>query len=189
MKKLSILASAIMALAVIVGCKPSAKDAGGNDSSADSTNTDKQTEVVDTTVYGTYVDGGMSAFDLKCDDDSVRNFIIESDSNVVFGGFTQGDQMAVICQTDGLGEKVATKVINLTTLQATWTSLDRNFEIQKGGAVQSHQQGETHPWTSWRILNGHLLLNKDTFDIDRLDGDSLFLENKDGIFGFARLKK
>ena len=81
-----------------------------------------------------------------------------------------------------------TKVIDLTTLQATWTSLDKKFEIKKGGEVQSHQQGETQPWTSWRIFNGHLILNKDTFDIDRLDGDSLFLENKEGIFEYARAK-
>jgi hypothetical protein len=104
-------------------------------------------------MYGTYVDGGMSAFDMKCDDDSVRNFVIEQDSGVVFGGFAQGDQLAVDYKKNGLGENIITKVINLTTLQATWTSLDRNFEIQKGGTVQSHQQGEKQPWTAWRIFN------------------------------------
>lgn len=187
MKKISILAAAIMAIAIVFGCKPSAQKTEDASSSNEET-TEKASEEKDTTMYGTYVDGGMSAFSMKCDDDSTRDFIIESDSNVVFGGFAQGDQMAVNYWTNGLGEKIVTKVIDLTTLQATWSSLDRNFEIQKGGSVQSHQQGETQPWTSWRIFNGHLVLNKDTFDIDRLDGDSLFLENHEGIFAFARMK-
>ncbi len=187
MKRLSILAATCMALA-IVGCKPSSQKADQNADSADSTVTSNVNSEPDSTMYGTYVDGGMSAFDMKCDDDSTRSFIIENDSNVVFGGFAQGDQMAVNYTKNGLGEYIVTKVIDLTTLQATWTSLDKNFEIKKGGEVQSHQQGETQPWTSWRIFNGHLILNKDTFDIDRLDGDSLFLENKEGIFEYARAK-
>lgn len=39
------------------------------------------------------------------------------------------------------------------------------------------------------ILNGQLLLNRDTFDIDQLSADSLYLENHDGIFVYKRVKK
>ena len=191
MKKLFFATLLVLTVGLFGGCKPSktSQDADGADSaSVESKGAD---EVKDSTMYGTFVDGGHGGFMLKCDDESVREVVIDidNDSNVVLGGMAAGDQMAVTYLTNGLGEKVVTKVINLTTLQATWTSLDKNFEIEKGGTVESHQQGETKPWTSWRILNGQLLLNKDTFDIDRLDGDSLFLENHDGIFAYARLKK
>lgn len=191
MKKLFFATLMVFAIGLITGCKPSksSQDADGTDSV--NVEAKDANEVKDSTMYGTFVDGGHGGFMLKCDDDSVREFVIDmdNDSNAVLGGMAAGDQMAVTYRTNGLGEKIVTKAINLTTLQATWTSLDKNFEIEKGGTVESHQQGETKPWTSWRILNGQLLLNKDTFDIDRLDGDSLLLENHDGIFAYSRLKK
>lgn len=37
-------------------------------------------------------------------------------------------------------------------------------------------KAEQNPWTSWKILNGKLLLNKDTFMIDELGPDSMYLE-------------
>lgn len=46
---------------------------------------------------------------------------------------------------------------------------------------------ESAPWTSWRIQNGMLLLNKDIFDIIELGADSMYLENEDGVYGFKRL--
>lgn len=189
MKKAFMIIAVVATLAMTTGCKQQkTNDADDNDSTA--TTEQKSAEVKDSTVYGTFVDGGQSAFMLKCDDDSVREFIIdpENDSTAVVGGMTVGDQMAVISSTNEFGERIATRVINLTTLQARWTSLDKNFEIEKGGTVQSHQQGEKKPWTSWRILNGQLVLNTDTFTIDRLDGDSLYLENNEGIFTYARGK-
>ena len=49
-------------------------------------------------------------------------------------------------------------------------------------------QAEQNPWTNWRIVNGRLVLNRDTFDIDNLGSDSLYLENKNGIFVYKRTK-
>ena len=69
-----------------------------------------------------------------------------------------------------------------------WTSIDRNFEIEEGGTVRSSVKAETNPWTSWKILNGQLLLNRDTFDITSLGADSLYIENRNGIFVFKRQK-
>lgn len=190
MRKLLLAAMTILTVSIVMSCKPSATNKNSDGSDSTSSEQQAQEQTPDSTIYGTFVDGGHAGFMLKCEDDSVREFVIDidNDSNVVLGGMAAGDQMAVISQTNGLGEHVATKVINLTTLQATWTSLDKNFEIEKGGGVQSHQQDETQPWTQWRIFNGHLVLNKDTFDIDRLDGDSLFLENSKGIFAYSRAK-
>lgn len=96
-----------------------------------------------------------------------------------------GDRMAVV-GTMMDGERVATKVINVTTLLGKWVSIDKNFEIEEGGTVKSNVKAETKSWTSWKIFNGHLLLNTDTFDINSLGADSLYLENKDGIFVYKR---
>ena len=67
-------------------------------------------------------------------------------------------------------------------------SLDKNFEIQEGGTVKCYIKEETNPWTSWKIYNGKLVLNRDTFTIDNLGADSLYLENNEGIFTFKREK-
>ena len=84
---------------------------------------------------------------------------------------------------------VATCAVNLTTLMGKWTSIDKNFEIQEGGLVESSIKAETRPWTSWKIHNGHLLLNADPFAIERLGADSLCLENGEGIFVFKRQRQ
>ena len=109
------------------------------------------------------------------------------DVNVV-GGLLAGDRLAVVEGPETDGERVAEKVINLTTLLGKWTSLDKNFEIEEDGTVKSTVQAEQNPWTNWRIVNGRLVLNRDTFDIDNLGSDSLYLENKNGIFVYKRAK-
>ena len=52
----------------------------------------------------------------------------------------------------------------------------------------SNVKAETNPWTAWKILNGKLLLNKDTFQIVGLGADSLYLENNKGVFAYKRIK-
>ena len=81
---------------------------------------------------------------------------------------------------------VALKVITLTSLLGKSISLDKNFDLLEGGVVKNNVKAETNPWTSWIILNGKLLLNKDTFDSDYLGPDSFLLENDQGIFVFKR---
>ncbi len=188
MKKTTILLFFLAVLGIVAGCKPSATKANDND--ADSTQTSESAAQQDSTVYGVCTEGAMHTLVMKAEDGKVYTFEIDMDDSItVMGGILEGDQMAVTYRVDDMQDTIATKVINLTTLEANWSSLDKNFEIQKGGTVQSHQQGETQPWTSWRIFNGHLVLNKDTFDIDRLDDDSLFLENRDGIYAYSRVIK
>ena len=105
----------------------------------------------------------------------------------VEGGLMAGDKMAVTGHKTA-DELVADRVINVTSLLGHWTSIDKNFTIEEGGTVHSAVKAETNPWTSWKILNGSLLLNRDTFAIDGLSADSLYLENANGIFTFKRQK-
>ncbi len=146
----------------------------------------------DSTIYGVCGDGTMMhTLELITDAGDTLTFALpdtEDGSDPVVGGLLAGDRLAVVKGRPIDGEETAKKVINLTTMQGKWTSIDRNFEILEGGEVKSNLEAEKDPWTSWKILNGKLLLNRDTFDIDNLGSDSLELENRDGIFLYKRAK-
>ena len=149
-------------------------------------------EVADSTVYGVCGDGtSMHSMELITDaGDTLTYTILDAEADMD-GGITEGmagDKMAVTGLKTADGELVATRVINVTSLLGHWTSIDRNFMIEEGGTVHSEVKAETDPWTSWKILNGQLLLNRDTFDITSLSADSLYLENQKGIYTFKRQK-
>jgi hypothetical protein len=110
------------------------------------------------------------------------------DAGTIVGGILVGDRIAVIGTESEDGQKVI-RGINLTTLIGKWTSLDKNFEIQEGGVVSSHIRTESNPWSAWKVLNGKLLLNTDTFLVTNLDADSLYLENEKGIFALFTARK
>lgn len=157
-------------------------------------------EIVDTTVYGVCGDGtSMHSLQLVTDaGDTLTYTILDAEADLdgevsggivsnVEGGLMSGDKVAVTgMKIDG--ELIANRVINVTSLLGHWTSLDKNFEIEEGGTVCSNVKAETNPWTSWKILNGQLLLNRDTFDITSLGADSLYIENQKGIYIFKRQK-
>lgn len=153
--------------------------------------TEADEQVVDTTVYGVCGDGtAMHTLQLITDSGDTLEYLIEDEGDMasdVQGGLLSGDKVAVT-SVEVEGEKIARKVINLTTLLGKWTSIDKNFEIEEDGTVKSFLKAEQRPWTSWKILNGQLLLNIDTFDINTLGADSLYIENKSGIFAFKRQK-
>lgn len=158
--------------------------------------TDEVVEVNDTTVYGVCGEGtSMHSLEIITDagDTLVYTLLsqgaeteVETPSDVQ-GGLMAGDKMAVTGHKTA-DELVADRVINVTSLLGHWTSIDKNFTIEEGGTVHSAVKAETNPWTSWKILNGSLLLNRDTFAIDGLSADSLYLENANGIFTFKRQK-
>ena len=157
-------------------------------------------ETADSTVYGVCGDGtSMHSLQLVTDaGDTLTYTILDSEADLdgevsggivsnVEGGLMAGDKVAVTgLKVDG--ELIANRVINVTSLLGHWTSLDKNFEIEEGGTVRSSLKAETNPWTSWKILNGQLLLNRDTFDITSLGADSLYIENQKGIYMFKRRK-
>ncbi len=157
-------------------------------------------EIADSTVYGVCGDGtSMHSLQLVTDaGDTITYTILDAEADLdgglssgpvttVVGGMMSGDKMAVTGHKVE-GEMLADRVINVTSLLGHWTSLDKNFEIEEGGTVRSNVKAETNPWTSWKILNGQLLLNRDTFAIDNLGADSLAIENARGIFLFKRQK-
>ena len=157
-------------------------------------------ETADSTVYGVCGDGtSMHSLQLVTDaGDTLTYTILDSEADLdgevsggivsnVEGGLMAGDKVAVTgLKVDG--ELIANRVINVTSLLGHWTSLDKNFEIEEGGTVRSSLKAETNPWTSWKILNGQRLLNRDTFDITSLGADSLYIENQKGIYTFKRQK-
>ncbi len=131
----------------------------------------------------------MNLLELLTDAGDTLRFVIDDagdDVPTVMGGMLVGDRMAVVAGPAIDGERYADKVVNLTTLQGKWTSLDKNFEIEEGGVVRSDVKAETNPWTSWKMLNGKLLLNRDTFSINVLGNDTLALENDEGIYVYKR---
>ena len=147
-----------------------------------------QVEVVDTTRYGVCGDGTtMHCLELVATngDTLIFNYNL-SENQVVRGGLMVGDRLAVVSDTDEYGEQRATLIANLTSLLGRWTSIDKRFEVKEGGTIVSEVQAETNPWTSWKILNGQLLFDRDTFDIIELGADSLYLENANGIFVYKR---
>lgn len=186
MKKLFYLGVILLGMMSVVACKH--KQSSSNLEIRDSLN---DSSVTDTTLYGLCGEGSsMHNLELITDLGDTLEFMAMdegSDSAAILGGLLAGDRLAVIGHEVN-GERYAQRVINLTTLLGKWTSLDKNFEILEGGQIKNNVKAETNPWTSWKICNGKLLLNKDTFVIDNLGADSLYLENKDGIFAFKRLK-
>ena len=142
----------------------------------------------DSTIYGVCGEGtSMHSLELISDaGDTLTVFIDDEQPGIVQGGLLAGDRIALIGYKAQDGEMLAQKVINLTSLLGKWTSLDKNFDILEGGEVKNNVKAEINPWTSWKILNGKLLLNKDTFAIDNLGPDSLMLENTQGIYVFKR---
>lgn len=158
--------------------------------------TDEVVEVNDTTVYGVCGEGtSMHSLEIITDaGDTIVYTLLSQDAETevetasdVHGGLMAGDKMAVTGHKTA-DELVADRVINVTSLLGHWTSIDKNFTIEEGGTVRSAVKAETNPWTSWKILNGSLLLNRDTFAIEGLSADSLYLENQNGIFTFKRQK-
>lgn len=158
-------------------------------------------EVADSTVYGVCGEGtSMHSLELITDTgDTLTYTILDAEADMdgmvtegglvshVEGGLMAGDKVAVTGQKVD-GELIADKVINVTSLLGHWTSIDKNFEIDEGGTVRSSVKAESNPWTSWKILNGRLLLNRDTFNINSLGADSLYIENDKGIYTFKRQK-
>lgn len=182
MKKLSI-AVVLLASLVIAGC-------GGkkNKTKVEYVSTLKQ-EANDSTVYGKCGEGTMmNTLELVTDSGDTVVYSIEEAAarGDVKGGLLAGDRMAVVPTLDADGNSAALSVVNITTLLGKWTCLDRSFELLADGSVHSNVK-EPHPYTSWKLFNGKLLLSSDTFSICSLGSDSLLLSNGNGTVGYRRL--
>ena len=176
----------VAALMMLAGCN------GNNKTNHDETDCDSlmvEESVVDSSLYGVLGDATtMNMLQLITDVGDTMELVLASadnDEQVVVGGMLSGDRVAVSAHV-AKGEHVADKVINITSLLGKWASIDKSFEIKEGGTVVSTIKAETNPWTTWKLLNGNIVLNADTFTIDELGPDSMCLENKDGIFAYRR---
>ena len=155
------------------------------------TATDDDAEVNDSTIYGVCGEGTMMhSLELITSMQDTLTILINDedvpDQTIVAGGLMAGDRMAVTaCKTDD--GWVAQRILNITSLLGKWTSIDKNFEITDDGEVKSSMKMESKAWTQWRILNGQLLLNRDTFDIVSITADSLEIENHEGIYAYRRM--
>ena len=159
----------------------------GSDTDVNATDT----AAADSTLYGICGEGtAMHTLQLITLTGDTLNLSLLPDDDAdtpatVNGGLMCGDHLAVLATTTADGP-VATKVINLPSLVGRWTSISRNFVIEEGGVVTSDVKAETHPYTSWKIYNGQLLLGRDTFNIVTLGPDSLAIENHNGIYLYKR---
>ena len=153
--------------------------------------TEDTIEENDSTIYGFCGEGtSMNSLELISDEgDTLQLSLADDTIPNVKGGLQVGDRMAVLVRDLDVKNKYgsASLVINLTTLLGKWSALDKSFELQEGGVVVSNVT-EPRPLVEWKILNGQLLLSSDTFDIFELGADSLYLENKTGIFAYKRVK-
>ncbi len=146
----------------------------------------------DSTLYGVCGEGtSMHNLQLITNMNDTLNIFIDDEDSVdmtsVVGEVLCGDRMAVTAHEDD-NVLTANKVINITSLLGEWKSVDRDFDLTEDGGVISNVEDESDPWTSWQILNGHLLLNEDVYDIVKLSADSLKLENSVGVYDFERVK-
>lgn len=142
----------------------------------------------DSTLYGRCIDAAMTSFGLITEKGDTLTIQLETGDTIanVQGGLYDGDKLAVMAYNSDEG-LFAEKVINITSLRGRWISIDKNFEIKDDGVVESNVEAETNPYTSWSIYNGLLVLSGDTFVVLELGADSLYLENKQGIFAYKRL--
>ncbi len=150
------------------------------------------TGIEDSTIYGTCGEGtAMHTLELLTDTGDSISFVLNDEEtekpSTVLGGLLVGDKMAVISSTIN-GEHIALKVVNISTLLGRWKSVDKDFSIEEGGTVSSAILSEKQNWNTWKIYNGNILLNKDTFAIVSLGADSLALENRAGIYVYKRIK-
>ena len=182
MMKKSIISTAVLGcLALLSSCN------GGKTDSTEPQRDTLNAGIADSTVYGKCGVGTMmNTLELVTDDGKTLTFTIDEEKGSdVQGGMMSGDRMAVTYYKTA-DENIAHKVINLTTLQGRWTSLDKNFTINEDGSIESNIQAESKPYTAWTICNARLILNTDTFDVLSLGADSLELESAKGIFVYKR---
>ena len=179
-------AALVLVLISLVGCKDRKAETAIVNAVADSIVAVES--VTDTTVYGVCGEStSMHSLELiTADGDTIYyQMNVEEDAHVR-GGLMVGDRLAVVGYTSGADERVAQGVVNLTTLLGKWSSIDRNFEIQDGGALVI--EAKEPQVAEWKVCNGQLVLRTDTFSIYELGTDSLYLENRNGIFAYKRVK-
>ncbi|MCF0202757.1 MAG: hypothetical protein HUK08_05270 [Bacteroidaceae bacterium] len=135
-------------------------------------------EITDTTIYGRCAEAARFTVLLATVDGDTTEFVIPSDSDedsrVVLGGLYNDDKLAIIAYRNADGENEVRRIINLTTLAGIWVDGDRKINLTEDNG--------------WKILNGQVVVNSDTFSIYDITPDTLTLEDSRGIYNFRRQK-
>lgn len=200
MKKLYLLAT-IAAVLMMGSC-------GNNGKQQQSAATSDTIEVVEEqqpiSVYGTCGQGSaMNTLQIITDSGDTLNLILTNakDSMKVYGGYDNGDRMAVLLESDHKTVRVA---INTTTLLGDWwqpNPIDgtsyMGIRLKDGGTAESLDQNGI-VYKSWKIEDGKLVLTcyreggveedeTEAYTITKLDGDSLvFSQGEDDINEYGR---
>ncbi len=183
MNKYIVFVIATAMATVFVGCN-------GNTQKNANENVDSVTvSVPDTALYGVIGEGTtMNVLEVITDGGKTLTFEIDGqDEDAIQGGVFAGDKVTLTF-TEDKDVRMVDKMVNLTSLLGKWTSLDRNFQIQENGVIESNGSAESHPYTQWAMSNAQLILNTDTFDVLTLGPDSMTIENAHGIFVYKRQK-
>jgi len=179
MKRLLYLA--LVGAMVLASCENKRPTERGNDVDTDTFALPEEV-VVDTTIYGECgMNTAMHTLELITEQGDTLTYAYDNEAQ---GGLSVGDKLAVIGQQSNDGT-VAQKIINLTSLMGKWSDLQRSIELKNDGSVVSNIK-EPRPYVNWTICNGQLVLSSDTFDIEQIGPDSLYLRNKQGTIGLRR---
>lgn len=190
MKKTVYFTTTLLLVAVAICSCNRSKSATSSAPVSESTMSDDAPS--DTTLFGVCGEGTMmNTLELVKDTGDTLHISLSED--VVKGGLMAGDRMAVTAHVipdlkhkDTPLEMEADCVVNLTTLMGHWVSIDRSFELVDGGEIVTEGGNDRKQWLHWKMFNGKLLLDTDTFSVFELGADTLALENKNGIFTFKR---
>lgn len=187
MKKLFVSTFSLAMLAISLGgCK-------GKQPKGQAPEIVKETvEIQDSTIYGVCGEGcAMHTLQLITDNGDTLNCMLEGKDGDTFvevqGGMGIGDKVGVTIQKDSDGIIYVQTAVNITSLLGKWGSLDKTFQLNKDGSVDTNIK-EPKPYTSWNLINGKLVLSPDTFEITTLGPDSLYLKSRQGVVGYRRLK-
>lgn len=159
----------------------------------------------DPTIYGICGDASaMNTLQIITDmGDTLSLDISEAqENNMVFGGMKVGDRMAVLPNDDKTSAQL---VVNQASLLGDWVmpnpldgSSEVGISIKEGGIAESIAQGSII-YRTWRLVHGKLEIvlvregtndieEVSTYDIVKLQADSLVYRDEEEIFEYSRQK-
>lgn len=189
----------IIAALLTIGCGGSKKSGVVEDLE----NEDELNAFRDSTIYGFCTDGSKGDFlQIITDAGDTLNINIANakENGDVLGGYSRGDEMAIITNQDST---IALLVINKSALLGNWImpnpidgSSETGISIRRGGSVESIDQTAV-VYKSWRIYNGKLQFTatrEDGVELDetfvytikRITPDSLIIQDAEETFEYSR---
>lgn len=157
----------------------------------------------DSTIYGICTEGTtMNTLQIVADggDTLTLNVYNAKESNKIFGGFSIGDRMAVIANSE---KNEVLMAVNQSVLMGEWVmpnpmdgSSEMGIYIKDGGVAESINMG-TLLYLSWRLVNGKLqivsmrddganLEETNEYQLIYLSNDSLSFKDEEGTYDYTR---